>query len=409
MYLARLREEVGEMVRLQNQQQEQQPDRQTEALGVDQSTQYKLMGYLWELSHVMYCQGLLDKQEFLQWMLEIVEKSRDPEEPMFRDLMQHLNKFQGEFVKNELLARKLSYQCCKKINIMMTDTDAWYANQEPNNPAYKDRVIMIPGSSSPLPHQLAALLELQRDKDWNRLTIMTLSGILHAVVLECPTALVWHPQPPDKAPTSLLGSPLDHLSAGEVGPHILPSPLRADTADLRTRLKSMVGGIHDRAARVYEHWATSGPPDQANSSEGAVGKVLAVLEELDRFVFDRSDSSNCLDQLHSRLWPEPCPGAGVQGGVPTLLPGDEAVVMTLCEWATTHNRSGEHRAFVAAKLLEMRQTDMLSPDTQVEEEGGEQQQQQENKESTYLCIIHLAVKFQKPLHEPFANVATSIW
>ena len=32
-------------------------------------------------------QGLLDRQEFLQWILETVEKSRDPECPMFRMLM----------------------------------------------------------------------------------------------------------------------------------------------------------------------------------------------------------------------------------------------------------------------------------------------------------------------------------
>ena len=32
-------------------------------------------------------QGLLDRQEFLQWILETVEKSRDPECPMFRLMM----------------------------------------------------------------------------------------------------------------------------------------------------------------------------------------------------------------------------------------------------------------------------------------------------------------------------------
>jgi mediator of RNA polymerase II transcription subunit 12 len=37
---------------------------------------------------------------------------------------------------------------------------------------------------------------------------------------------------------------------------------------------------------------------------------------------------------------------------------DEAIVHTLCEWAVTTMRSGEHRAFVVAKLLERRQSEI---------------------------------------------------
>lgn len=43
----------------------------------------------------------------------------------------------------------------------------------------------------------------------------------------------------------------------------------------------------------------------------------------------------------------------------------------LCEWAVTSNRSGEHRAFVAAKLLDQRQTDVLNPDGD-DEDGKEE-------------------------------------
>ena len=46
------------------------------------------------------------------------------------------------------------------------------------------------------------------------------------------------------------------------------------------------------------------------------------------------------------------------------------MVTTLCEWAVTGNRRGEHRAFVAAKLLDQRQSDIFSPDGDEEEEGG---------------------------------------
>ena len=53
----------------------------------ESSTQLKLMTYTHELCWSMYSQGLLDRQEFLQWILETVEKSRDPECPMFRLMM----------------------------------------------------------------------------------------------------------------------------------------------------------------------------------------------------------------------------------------------------------------------------------------------------------------------------------
>jgi mediator of RNA polymerase II transcription subunit 12 len=53
-----------------------------------------------------------------------------------------------------------------------------------------------------------------------------------------------------------------------------------------------------------------------------------------------------------------------------LVLQDEAVVTILCEWAVTGNRSGEHRAFVVAKLLDQRQSDILNPDSDEEENGG---------------------------------------
>jgi hypothetical protein len=48
-----------------------------------------------------------------------------------------------------------------------------------------------------------------------------------------------------------------------------------------------------------------------NSS--VVGKILAVLEELDRFLFDKNDpNTNCLDALAGRIWgPLNTPGHGL--------------------------------------------------------------------------------------------------
>ena len=44
------------------------------------------------------------------------------------------------------------------------------------------------------------------------------------------------------------------------------------------------------------------------------------------------------------------------------------MVSILCEWAVTTNRSGEHRAFVAAKLLDLRQAELLTPEEEDKED-----------------------------------------
>ena len=45
---------------------------------------------------------------------------------------------------------------------------------------------------------------------------------------------------------------------------------------------------------------------------------------------------------------------------PSNIPGEEAVVTALCEWAVSVQRWGEHRGLVVSKLLERRQTELVS-------------------------------------------------
>jgi len=44
-------------------------------------------------------QGLLDRQEFLQWILELVEKCRYPDDPMMRIVMPLMSQYAKEFVQ----------------------------------------------------------------------------------------------------------------------------------------------------------------------------------------------------------------------------------------------------------------------------------------------------------------------
>ena len=211
-------------------------------------------------------------------------------------------RYAGEFPQNELLSRKLAYQCAKKITTLVLETEAYTANSDPNNPSNKDKVICIPNTNQPLPPNFAGLMELQRDKDYLRLVIMTLSNLLQIIALECPTALVWHYWWENKTPSSLLGSPMDCLP--DVAPWGLPTPTRADTQELRQKCKTAVMYVNERSAAVYNHWAATGT-EAASSTYGTVGKVLSVLEELDRFLFDRfvhtQTESMCTQQILTSL------------------------------------------------------------------------------------------------------------
>ena len=102
----------------------------------------------------------------------------------------------------------------------------------------------------------------------------------------------------------------------------------------------------------YEHWSNIGADSNVSSKHSTVGKILTVL---DRFSFDSSTNDNCMDVLHKKVWDELPSNTGAGVSVE-----DEAVVMILCQWAVTNKRSGDHRAFVAAKLLEQWQSDLVA-------------------------------------------------
>jgi len=338
---------------------------------------YKQLMYGLELCWYMYQQGLLDRTEFLQWILDIVEKSRNPEEVTFRHMMPTLLRYGAEFAKSEMLSRKLAHQCAKKITLMVQETEAFTAgsssssNAPSENPSAGQtsatsstvttptKSATVPGTNQQLPPVIAGLLELQNDP-YSRIIIFGLSSLVQTIVLECPSALVWNYFGENKTPSSLLGSPLDHLP--NLSPSSLPMPPRANNPAIRQHIRQCEGYVKERSAAAEMHWATNGADTSTNSTSAVVGKILSVLEELDRFVFDKNDSSNCMDVLYNRIWSpnQPEPGSFQSG--PGIQPDDEAVVTILCEWAVTNKRGGEHRAFVAAKLLEQRQIDMLVGD-----------------------------------------------
>lgn len=174
---------------------------------------------------------------FLQWILDHVEKCRYPDDPMMRILMPIMLQYTKEFVLNELLSRKLAYQCAKKITYLVNETEAMSQPQQSQS-----------GSEHAHHHPvISAFLELTNDP-YTRFIIFGLSSILQTVALECPTALVWHYFGENKTPSSLLGSPLDYLP--NCAPSALPMPPRQNNQEIRHRIRECEQYIKERSHAV---------------------------------------------------------------------------------------------------------------------------------------------------------------
>mgnify|MGYP006864124943 FL=1 len=59
----------------------------------ENSTAHKNWIYTLKMCEYMYNQGLLDRQEFLQWVLEMVEKCKYPDDPLMRMVLPILVSF----------------------------------------------------------------------------------------------------------------------------------------------------------------------------------------------------------------------------------------------------------------------------------------------------------------------------
>lgn len=61
-------------------------------------------------------------------------------------------------------------------------------------------------------------------------------------------------------------------------------------------------------------------------------------------------------------------GSGTSNSNNSGINNEEAVVRTLCEWAVSVQRCGEHRALVVARLLEKRQNALTSAESDLPDE-----------------------------------------
>ncbi|KAL3207531.1 hypothetical protein MRX96_010016 [Rhipicephalus microplus] len=349
--------------------------------------------YCTNLASHLYEEGLLDHQDFLSWILELVEKTKTPDDPILKLVMPLTLQYVGEFSRSELLSRRLAYHCSKKLSQLVVDyTVSSSRSQSPvttvnsvtTNGGNTVSPVPNPPSISPLAASFAECLSCPH----HRSIVLQLSVVVQYITLKCPTALVWNSIGEGKGNPVLNGSPLDLLPCP---PSCLPMPPKslggqspfkiADQQQVRQELRRVEQQVIQRGRAAEMHWSCDKWQQMAAGT--TITRVLGVLDALDRHSFDRVDATNSLDTLYSKVFaksgdqPQPAastpgasPGHGVGSGgsgsnaevlgpqVSTPPLQDEPIVRLLCEWAVTTKRSGEHRALVVARLLEKRQNEL---------------------------------------------------
>uniref|UniRef100_A0A670KMT6 Mediator complex subunit 12 n=1 Tax=Podarcis muralis TaxID=64176 RepID=A0A670KMT6_PODMU len=298
----------------------------------------KQWDYNEKLAMFMFQDGMLDRHEFLTWVLECFEKIR-PGPPSWR----------------------LAYFCTRRLAILLDSIGGHPAHHltAQSTPALPSTPTPQPAAGNPPPSPFGDLLHCPQ----HRPVVYGLSCILQSIVLCCPSALVWHYSLTDSRIKT--GSPLDHLP---ISPSNLPMPgvSAGFMQQVRARLREIEQQIKERGQAVEVRWSFD--KCQEATAGFTISRVLHTLEVLDSHSFERSDFSNSLDSLYNRIF-----GGGPSKDSHEISPDDDAVVALLCEWAVSHKRSGRHRAMVVAKLLEKRNSEIEAErcgDSEVVDEKG---------------------------------------
>ncbi|XP_075412059.1 mediator of RNA polymerase II transcription subunit 12-like protein isoform X1 [Tenrec ecaudatus] len=312
----------------------------------------KQWDYNEKLAFHMFQEGMLEKHEYLTWILDVLEKIRPTDDDLLKLLLPLTLQYSDEFVQSAYLSRRLAFFCARRLSLLLTDSPSLHAAHSPHimmgpNPSSIGAPSPGPPGPGMSPVQLAFSDFLSCAQHGP--LVYGLSCMLQTVTLCCPSALVWN-YSTNENKSANPGSPLDLL---QVAPSSLPMPggNTAFNQQVRARIYEAEQQIKQRGRAVEVRWSFD--KCQESTAGVTISRVLNTLEVLDRHCFDRTDSSNSMETLYHKIF-----WTNQSKDNQEVAPNDEAVVTLLCEWAVSCKRSGKHRAMAVAKLLEKRQAEI---------------------------------------------------
>ncbi|KAK2506715.1 hypothetical protein MC885_004152 [Smutsia gigantea] len=311
-----------------------------------------------KLAFHMFQEGMLEKHEYLTWILDVLEKIRPMDDDLLKLLLPLMLQYSDEFVQSAYLSRRLAYFCARRLALLLNDSPSLFAAHSPhmiigpNNSSIGAPSPGTPGPGmspgqlafsdflscaqhGPLVYGLSCMLQAAR----LTLNIRERTGhwadTLRNEAQRCSRGVMFR---------SFLSSSCVLLFAEGFGTGL-------DDDMVRARIYEVEQQIKQRGRAVEVRWSFD--KCQESTAGVTISRVLHTLEVLDRHCFDRTDSSNSMETLYHKIF-----WANQNKENQEAAPNDEAVVTLLCEWAVSCKRSGKHRAMAVAKLLEKRQAEI---------------------------------------------------
>ncbi|XP_012668421.1 mediator of RNA polymerase II transcription subunit 12-like protein [Otolemur garnettii] len=254
-----------------------------------------------KLAFHMFQEGMLEKHEYLTWILDVLEKIRPVDDDLLKLLLPLMLQYSDEFVRSAYLSRRLAYFCARRLSLLLSDSPNLLAAHSPHmmiGPNNSSIGAPSPGPPGPgmSPVQLAFSDFLSCTQHGP--LVYGLSCMLQTVTLCCPSALVWNYSTNENKSTNP-GSPLDLL---QVAPSSLPMPggNTAFNQQVRARIYEVEQQIKQRGRAVEVRWSFD--KCQESTAGVTITRVLHTLEVLDRHCFDRTDSSNSMETLYHKIF-----------------------------------------------------------------------------------------------------------
>nr|XP_022287518.1 mediator of RNA polymerase II transcription subunit 12-like protein isoform X2 [Crassostrea virginica] len=332
----------------------------------DPNQALKQWHYTCKLARHMYDEGLLDRHEYLNWLIDLIEKMKQNEDTVFKLLMAQILLFMEEITRSVILSRRLAHFSAKKIAQLCNDADCM--------PPRTDSPMLTNGSNGMTSSQiitqnpLSAVFAQYNNCPQHRGIVLSLCATLQIISLLCPSSLVWNSLGDGKSSSFLCGSPLDLLPCA---PSSLPMPQGPQNMQIRAQIRTVENQIRQRGRAVELRWSSD--KCQQSTKGNTITRVLEVLDTLDRHNFDKEDTSNSLDTLYHKIFTatQPKDSSEEDELIPEPFISDEPIIHLLIDWAVSTRRSGIYRAVVVAKLLEKRQFELKNEDFEsMECEGG---------------------------------------
>uniref|UniRef100_A0A915CBV2 Mediator complex subunit Med12 domain-containing protein n=2 Tax=Parascaris univalens TaxID=6257 RepID=A0A915CBV2_PARUN len=274
-----------------------------------------------------YEDGMIERQEFLMDMCDIfadrfVQRSDKPHFlTLFRLFLTLFSQYTDQITQNLLLSRRCAFLVARRLALNKKQLE----------------------ESLGRPVNVAEIFEDMTQCQNQRAIILILCGLLHAILIDCPGALIWNNfQVAEGRPPPLLhhlcGSPLDLLPCAV---EALPMPPGHGSDKIQELVQLRVLEVKRRSRAVENRWSLN-----QTQKAGFALTVRTCLEILGALDAARHDQPRCIEKIYNLIF---------NGSQKEKFEHEHAIrIKMLLHWAVTVEREGTHRALIVASVLSLR-------------------------------------------------------